>query len=123
MSGYRKLGKATPQRKAMLRGLVTDCIKYERITTTLFRAKEVRREVEKMITIGKKGTLHDRRRALSYIYDKGVVEKLFSDIAPRYENRNGGYTRIYKLGTRRGDGAEEAILELVEGEKPATDAE
>ena len=83
MSGYRKLGKATPQRKAMLRGLVTDCIKYERITTTLCRAKEVRREVEKMITLGKKGTLHDRRRALSYIYDKGVVEKLFTDVSTR----------------------------------------
>lgn len=113
MGGYRKLGRASDQRKAMLRGLVTDTLRYERITTTEHRAKEARKIVDKMITLGKRGDLHARRQALSYIYDKGVVEKLFTEIAPRFEDRNGGYTRIYKLGARRGDGAEKAILELV----------
>ena len=113
MAGYRKLGKASDKRKAMLRGLVTYTLRYERINTTLFRAKEARKIVDKMITLGKRGDLHARRQALAYIYDKRVVDKLFNEIAPKYENRDGGYTRIYKLGARRGDGAETAILELV----------
>lgn len=113
MAGYRKLGRATDKRKAMLRGLVTDTIKYEKINTTVDRAKEARKIVDKMITLGKRGDLHARRQALAYIYDKDVVDKLFNEVASRYESRNGGYTRIYKLGARRGDGAETAILELV----------
>lgn len=117
MSGYRKLGRTSDQRSAMLRSLVTDVLKYGKVNTTLYRAKEAKRVVEKMITLGKKGDLHSRRQALSYIYDKDVVHKLFAEIGPGYENRNGGYTRIYKLGERRGDGAETAILELVEAGK------
>ena len=114
MSGYRKLGRRSDQREAMLRGLVTDILKYGKVNTTLFRAKEAKPIVEKMITLGKKGDLHSRRQAYSYIYDKEVVHSLFAEIAPKYETRNGGYTRIYKLGTRKGDGAEKAIIELVD---------
>ncbi len=114
MSGYRKLGRTSDQRKAMLRGLVTDVLKYGKITTTVFRAKEARSIVEKMITLGKRNDLHAKRQALSYIYDEDVVFKLFNEIAPKFQARNGGYTRVLKLGTRRGDGAETAILELVE---------
>jgi large subunit ribosomal protein L17 len=97
----------------MLRNLVTDLLREERITTTVTRAKETRRIAEKMITLGKRGDLHARRQALAYIYDEDVVTKLFDVIAPKYEERNGGYTRILKLGPRRGDAAEEVFLELV----------
>jgi len=114
MSGYRKLGRPTAHRKAMLRNLVTDLLRAGRITTTEHRAKEAGRKAEKMITLGKKGDLNSRRIALGYIYDEDVVKKLFDVIAPKYENRNGGYTRILKLGPRQGDGAEEVFLELVE---------
>jgi len=113
MPGYRKLGKPTAHRKAMLRNLVTDLLRKERITTTEHRAKEARRMAEKMITLGKRGDLHARRQALAYIFDEDVVTKLFEQIANKYEDRNGGYTRILKLGPRRGDGAEEVFLELV----------
>lgn len=113
MPGYRKLGRPTAHRKAMLRNLVTDLLRAGRITTTQMRAKEARREAEKMITLGKRGDLHARRQALGYIYDEDVVKKLFDEIAPKYEDRNGGYTRILKLGPRQGDGAEEVFLELV----------
>ncbi len=113
MAGYRKLGRTADQRKAMLRGLVTDVIKHGKVNTTLYRAKEARKIVDKMITLGKRGDLHARRQALSYIYEKDVVALLFDDVAKEFEARNGGYTRIYKLGARRGDGAEMAILELV----------
>jgi large subunit ribosomal protein L17 len=113
MPGYRKLGRPTAHRKAMLRNLVTDLLRAGRITTTQMRAKEARREAEKMITLGKRGDLHARRQALGYIYDEDVVKKLFDEIAPKYEERNGGYTRILKLGPRQGDGAEEVFLELV----------
>jgi len=113
-SGHRKLGRPTDQRMAMLRGLVTQTIKYGRVNTTLYRAKEARKLVDKMITLGKRGDLHARRQALAFIYEPEVVSELFSTIAPKYEDRNGGYTRVLKLGTRRGDGAEAAILELVE---------
>jgi large subunit ribosomal protein L17 len=113
MSGYRKLGRPTAHRKAMLRNLVTDLLREERITTTETRAKEARRAAEKMITLGKRGDLHSRRMALAYIYDEDVVTKLFDVIAPRYEERKGGYTRILKLGPRRGDAAEEVFVELV----------
>ena len=111
---YRKLGKTADQRRALLRGLVTDTLKYGKIETTVYRAKETKRLVDKMITLGKKNDLAAKRRALSYIYDEATVYKLFDEIAPKYENRKGGYTRLVRLGTRRGDGAETAILELVE---------
>ena len=113
MSSYRKLGRSSDHRKAMLRNLVTDLLREERITTTKFRAKEAGREAEKMITLAKKGDLAARRQVLAYVYDKDVVAKLFDEIAPRYDERKGGYTRILKLGPRRGDAAEEVFLELV----------
>jgi large subunit ribosomal protein L17 len=97
----------------MLRNLVTDLLREGRITTTEMRAKEAGRIAEKMITLGKRGDLHARRQALSYIYSEDVVTKLFGEIAPKYEDRHGGYTRILKLGPRRGDAAEEVFLELV----------
>jgi large subunit ribosomal protein L17 len=113
MPGYRKLGRESAHRKSMLRNLVTDLLREGRITTTEMRAKEARRMAEKMITLGKRGDLHARRQALAYIFDEDVVKKLFDEIAPGYEDRQGGYTRILKLGPRRGDGAEEVYLELV----------
>jgi len=114
MPGYRKLGRATSHRKAMLRNLVTDLFREERITTTKMRAKEAGREAEKMITIAKRGDdLHARRQVLAYIYDEDVVTKLFDEIAPKYSDRDGGYTRILKLGPRRGDCSEEVFLELI----------
>ena len=113
MPGYRKLGRDSAHRKAMLRNLVTDLLREGRITTTEMRAKETRRMAEKMITLGKRGDLHARRQALAYIFDEDVVKKLFDEIAPTYEDRQGGYTRILKLGQRRGDAAEEVYLELV----------
>ena len=113
MSGYRKLGRESAHRKAMLRNLVTDLLREGRITTTEMRAKEAKRMAEKMITLGKRGDLHARRQALAYIYDEDVVTKLFDELANTYEDRQGGYTRILKLGPRRGDGAEEVYLELV----------
>jgi large subunit ribosomal protein L17 len=113
MPGYRKLGRESAHRKAMLRNLVTDLLREGRITTTEMRAKETRRMAEKMITLGKRGDLHARRQALAYIFDEDVVTKLFDEIAPGYEDRQGGYTRILKLGPRRGDNAEEVFLELV----------
>jgi large subunit ribosomal protein L17 len=97
----------------MLRNLVTDLLREERISTTDTRAKEARRIAEKMITLGKRGDLHARRQALAYIYDETVVTKLFEELGPRYADRNGGYTRILKLGPRRGDCAEMVFLELV----------
>jgi len=111
--GYRKLGRPSDQRKAMLRNLVTDFLKYGKVTTTEARAKEVRSISEKMITLGKRGDLHARRQALAYILDESVVKKLFDEIAPKYKDRQGGYTRILKLGPRRGDGAPLVIIELV----------
>jgi len=113
MPGYRKLGRSTAHRKAMLRNLVTDLLRDGRITTTETRAKEAGRMAEKMITLGKRGDLHARRQVLRVVYDEDVVKNLFDTIAPDYEDRNGGYTRILKLGPRRGDGAEEVFLELV----------
>ena len=113
MPGYRKLGRETAHRKAMLRNLVTDLLREGRISTTEHRAKETRRIAEKMITLAKRGDLHARRQVLAYVYDEDVVTKLFEEIAPKYEDRNGGYTRIMKLGPRRGDCAEVVFLELV----------
>lgn len=113
MPGQRKLGRPTDQRRAMLRNLVTSFLENGRIETTTTRAKETRSMAEKMITLGKKGTLHARRQALAYITKEDVVKKLFDEIAPKYQERQGGYTRIVKVGPRRGDGAEMSILELV----------
>lgn len=113
MAKLRKLGVTTSHRKAMLRNLVTSLLREEKIETTVTRAKEARRMAEKMITLGKRGDLHARRQALAYIYDEDVVTKLFEEIAPKYTERHGGYTRVIKMGPRRGDAAEMAILELV----------
>ncbi len=110
----RKLGRPTGHRRAMYRNLVTDLLNYEAITTTEAKAKEVRGLAEKMITLGKKGGLHSRRRALSFIIDKKVAEKVFTELAQKYAERPGGYTRIIKLGPRLGDGAPTVKLELVE---------
>ena len=114
MPGTRKLGRPTEHRMAMLRGLTTYLLENGSVETTLTRAKEVRSIAEKMITLGKKNTLASRRKALSFITKEDVVTKLFTEIAPKYEDRNGGYTRIYKIGPRRGDAAEMAIIKLVD---------
>lgn len=124
---YRKLGRTSSQRKAMLRDLTTDLIINERIITTEARAKEIRKTTEKMITLGKRGDLHARRQAAAFVRNEvadireeddavivqSTLQKLFSDIAPRYAERNGGYTRILKTAPRRGDGALMVIIELV----------
>ena len=122
MPGTRKLGRPTAHRIAMLRGMVTLLLENGQIETTLARAKEVRSMAEKMITLGKKNTLASRRAALAYITKESVVTKLFTEIAPSYANRNGGYTRILKLGNRRGDAAEMAIVALIKEEKAAETA-
>src|SRR3712207_4714869 len=106
MAGYRKLGRPTDQRRAMLRNLVTSFLNSGKIETTETRAKETKSLAEKMITLGKRGDLHARRQALAFITDEKVVKKLFDEIAPKYAERNGGYTRMFKVGPRRGDGAE-----------------
>lgn len=113
MATLRKLGRTTDHRKALLRNQVTSLLRSGRIETTVAKAKESQRMAEKMITLAKRGDLHARRQALAYIYDEDVVTKLFEEIGPGYEDRNGGYTRVLKLGPRRGDAAEMAILELV----------
>ena len=113
MPGTRKLGRPTAHRKSMLRGMVTFLLENGRIETTWTRAKEVSSLAEKMITLGKKNTLASRRAALSYITKEDVVTKLFDIIAPEYSDRNGGYTAVYKLGPRRGDGAEMALITLM----------
>lgn len=113
MAMNRKLGRPTDQRIAMLRNLTTSLLENGKIETTVTRAKEVRSTAEKMITLGKTNTLHTRRQALSYITKEDVVKKLFDEIAPKYADRQGGYTRIVKIGPRRGDAAEMAIIELV----------
>jgi len=113
MPGTRKLNLPTDQRKALLRNLVTSFLENGKIETTVTRAKETQAMAEKMITLGKANTLHTRRQALEFITKEDVVTKLFAEIAPKYADRNGGYTRIIKIGPRRGDGAEMAILELV----------
>ena len=113
MPGTRKLGKPTSGRKAMLRQQVTDFLDTGKMETTVTRCKEIAPLAEKMITLGKKNTLASRRSALSFIKREDVVTKVFSEIAPGYEDRNGGYTRITRTGPRRGDSAELAIIELV----------
>lgn len=110
----RRLGRTTSHRIAMFRNMVTSFLNHERITTTDAKAKELRPLAEKMITLGKKGDLNSIRQAASYIRDKKVVTKLFTVLAPRFQERQGGYTRIIKLGTRLGDSAQLSIIELVE---------
>jgi large subunit ribosomal protein L17 len=109
----RKLNRPTDQRLALFRGQVTDLLRHEKIRTTEAKAKEVRGLAERIITLGKEGSLHSRRRALRFVTDPGVVRKVFEEIGPRYADRHGGYTRIVKLGPRQGDGASMAQLELV----------
>ena len=113
MPGTRKLGKTTDQRMAMLRQQVTDLLDNGRMESTITRCKEIRPVAEKMITLGKKGDLAAYRQAMAFITREDVVKKVFKELAPKYEERNGGYTRIVRTGARRGDGAETAIIELV----------
>ena len=110
--GTRKLGRTTDHRLAMLRGMTTYLLENGSIETTVTRAKEVRSLAEKMITLGKENTLHSKRQAMAFITKEDVVKKLFNEIAPKYAERNGGYTRIVKCGPRRGDAAEMAIISL-----------
>jgi len=109
----RKLSRSTDHRMALYRNLVTDLLRYEKIVTTEAKAKEARSLAEKVITLGKQKNLHARRQALAFVYEKDVVDKLFTELGPRYAERPGGYTRVVKLGPRLGDGAPMAQLELV----------
>lgn len=134
---YRKLGRISSQRKAILRDLVSDLIINERIKTTEARAKEVRRLADKMVTLGKRGDLHARRQAAKVLRNEiasfeetedaiiveDVLQKLFDNIAPRFQDRNGGYTRILKMGPRRGDAAHMVLLEFVEGSEAEVEEE
>ncbi|MGI6773714.1 MAG: 50S ribosomal protein L17 [Clostridiales bacterium] len=113
MPGSRKLGRPTDHRKAMLKAMVTYLLENGRIETTVTRAKEVRAMAEKMITLAKVDSLHNKRQALAYVTKESVVKKLFDEIGPKYKDVNGGYVRIIKTGPRRGDAAEMAIIELV----------
>lgn len=123
MPGTRKLGRPTDQRKAMLRGMVTLLLENGQVVTTVTRAKELRSIADKMITLGKKNTLASRRAALAYITKESVVTKVFTEYASLYADRNGGYTQIFKMGPRRGDGAEIAVIKMVDyvKEQPAED--
>lgn len=113
MAGTRKLGRTSDHRRAMLRAMVTFLLEKGKIETTVTRAKEVRSMTEKMITIAKTNDLHSKRQVLAFITKEDVAKKLFDEIAPKYADRNGGYTRIVRIGARRGDAAEMAIIELV----------
>ena len=113
MPGTRKLGRTSDHRTAMLRAMVTFLLENGKIETTVTRAKEVRAMAEKMITIGKNSDLHSKRQVFAFVTKEAVAKKLFDEIAPKYAERNGGYTRIIKIGPRRGDAAEMAIIELV----------
>ena len=119
MPGTRKLGRPTDQRKAMLRGMVTLLLENGQVVTTVTRAKELRSIADKMITLGKKNTLASRRAALAYITKESVVTKVFTEYASLYADRNGGYTQIFKMGPRRGDGAEIAVIKMVDYVKEA----
>jgi large subunit ribosomal protein L17 len=113
MASNRRLGRPTDHRMLMIRNLVTSLLDKGKIVTTVTRAKETKSMAEKMITLAKKGDLHSRRRAMAFVTDETVVKKLFDNIAPKYMDREGGYTRIVKIGPRKGDAAEMVILELV----------
>lgn len=120
----RKLNRSPSHRLAMLRNMATSLLRHDRITTTDAKAKELRRWADWLITLGKDGGLHARRRALSFVQDKAVVARLFSELGPRFQERNGGYTRIVKIGRRRGDAAPLSVIELIpaEGETEAVEA-
>ena len=109
----RKLSRHTQHRELMFRNMLVSLLQYERIKTTLAKGKELRSWADKIISLGKQGTLHARRRAFALLRDKGIVKKLFDEIAPRFKDREGGYTRVYKLGWRQGDGAPLSLVELV----------
>ena len=113
MPGTRKLGRTTDHRKAMLRAMVTYLLENGKIETTVTRAKEVRAMTEKMITLGKTNDLHSKRQVLAYVTKEDVAKKLFDEISPKYAERTGGYTKIVKIGPRRGDAAEMAIIQLI----------
>ena len=113
MAGSRKLGRTSDHRQAMLRAMVTFLLENGKIETTVTRAKEVRAMAEKMITLGKNNNLHSKRQVFAYVTKEEVVKKLFDEIAPKYADVNGGYCRIAKIGPRRGDAAEMAVIELV----------
>lgn len=110
---YRKLGRDSSARKALLRGIVTSLFQHERIETTEAKAKELRKVADKMLTLAKRGDLHARRQVMAYMMDEDVVKKLFDEVAPKYKDRQGGYTRIIKAGVRQGDAASMVIIELV----------
>ncbi len=110
---YRKLSKPTPQRKALLKSLLLSFFKHEKIMTTYPRAKELTRLAEKIITLAKEDSIYNRRLVYSWIQDREIVKKIFAEIAPKYRQRDGGYTRVLKASTRRGDGAQEAVVELI----------
>lgn len=110
----RKLGRTSSHREAMLKNMVTSLLKYEKITTTDAKAKELRKAAEKMITLGKRGDLHARRQALSFVRDREVVGKLFDKLSARYRDWTGGYTRIVKMGNRAGDNAPVSIIEFIQ---------
>lgn len=110
---YRKLGRDSSARKALFRGMLTSFFQYDRIETTEAKAKELRGLADQMITLAKRGDLHARRQVLAYLMDEDIVKKLFDEIAPKYADRQGGYTRVIKLGLRKGDAAPLALIELV----------
>jgi large subunit ribosomal protein L17 len=110
----KKLGRSTPHRKAMLRNITTDFFRNERCETTVAKAKALKPVAEKLITLARTDSLAARRKAYGYIFDKAIVHKLFAEIAPRFKNRNGGYTRVLKTGVRKGDASDMAIISLVE---------
>ncbi len=118
----RKLNRTHEHRKAMFANMVASLIEHEQIVTTLPKAKELRPIIEKMITLGKRGDLHARRQAISQVRDETVIKKLFATLAPRYADRNGGYTRVLKAGFRRGDNAPMAVIEFVDRDVDARGA-
>ena len=123
MTGFNPLSRTTAHRRAMSRNMVTSLFRYERITTTEAKAKEVRKAAEKLITRAKVDSVHNRRIAAKFIADEKILNKLFTEIGPRMKDRNGGYTRIMKLGFRQGDAADQVIFELVAYKLPEADAD
>lgn len=123
MTGFNPLSRTTAHRRAMSRNMVTSLFRYERITTTEAKAKEVRKAAEKLITRAKVDSVHNRRIAAKFIADEKILNKLFTEIGPRMRDRNGGYTRIMKLGFRQGDAADQVIFELVDYKLPEADAD
>ena len=122
-NGFNPLSRTTAHRRAMSRNMVTSLFRYERITTTKSKALEVRKSAEKLITRAKEDTVHNRREAAKFIQDEKILNKLFTEIGPRMKDRNGGYTRIMKLGFRQGDAADQVIFELVDYKLPEADAD